>query len=166
MAVPYIHFVFLRVRKVRLLNLSFLCTITSFWIYSTFFSLCVLLIWFFSAQREGRYVLRKMLVSYVHLNTFEMPRHWFQEFFSLLIGWLNLQTELHTCLPWRIRRLFCWRHVSPKNWGEWVTLKGIRRLNLWEGRRKQSKGTLSEDEHSKGNVAFNSLQKTGPITTS
>ena len=113
----------------------------------------------FSAQREGRYVLRKMLVSYVHLNTFEMPRHWFQEFFSLLIGWLNLQTELHTCLPWRIRRLFCWRHVSPKNWGEWVTLEGIRRLNLWEGRWKQSKGTLSEDEHSKGNVAFNSLQK-------
>ena len=47
MAVPYIHFVFLRVRKVHLLNLSFLCTITSFWIYSTFFSLCVLLIWFF-----------------------------------------------------------------------------------------------------------------------
>lgn len=30
---------------------------------------------------------------------------------------------------------------------------------LREGRRKQSKGTLSEDEHSKGNVAFNSLQK-------
>ena len=52
---------------------------------------------------------------------------------------------LKTCLSQKLRRM--------------SHLEGIRRLNLWEERRKQSKGTLSEDEHSKGNVAFNSLQK-------